>query len=131
MRALIVEDEFVSRKALRSFLSPLFEVEVAVNGDEAVEAFGMGLQEGKPYDLLFMDIMMPGVNGIEALKRIRRIEEEQGEPACKVVMVTALDDPKTVITSFQEVGASAYLVKPITKDKVMAELQKLSLDQPS
>lgn len=129
MKALVVEDEFVSRKALRAYLSPLFDVEVAVNGDEAVQAFVLALEEGQPYDLLFMDIMMPGVNGIEALKRIRRLEKEKGSEPCKVIMVTALDDPKTVITSFQDVGALAYLVKPVTKDKIMAELKKLGLDR--
>ena len=129
MKALIAEDEFVSRKALRAFLAPLFDVEVAVNGDEAVRAFAMAMEEGQPYELLFMDIMMPGVNGIEALKRIRAIEAEKGAAPVKVVMATALDDPKTVITSFQDVGATAYLVKPITKDKIMAELKKLSMDR--
>merc|ERR1711879_879853 len=97
MRALIVEDEFLSRKVLRSFLMTLFEVDIVVNGREAVEAFKLAHTEGHPYELILMDIMMPEVDGIEALNRIRTMEEEGNlSPKAKVIMTTALDDPQTV-----------------------------------
>lgn len=128
MRALIVEDEFLSRKVLRSFLMTLFEVDIVVNGREAVEAFKMGHAEKRPYDLILMDIMMPEVDGIEALQKIRSIEMENGyKPRAKVIMTTALDDPQTVLKTFYDGEASAYIVKPVAKDKLYAELEKLGL----
>lgn len=128
MRALIVEDEFLSRKILRSFLMTLFEVDIVVNGREAVEAFKLAHTEKQPYDLILMDIMMPEVDGIEALHRIRQMEEEEKlTPKTKVIMTTALDDPQTVIKSFHEGEASGYIVKPVAKDKLYAELTKLGL----
>jgi len=128
MRALIVEDEFLSRKVLRSFLMTLFEVEIVVNGREAVEAFKLAHSEDQPYDLILMDIMMPEVDGIEALHRIRTLEEKEAlTPKVKVIMTTALDDPQTVIKSFYEGEASAYIVKPVAKDKLFKELEKLGL----
>lgn len=128
MRALIVEDEFLSRKVLRSFLMTLFEVEIVVNGREAVEAFRLAHKENQPYDLILMDIMMPEVDGIEALHKIRTIEEKESfKPKVKVIMTTALDDPQTVIKSFYEGEASAYIVKPVSKDKLYEELTKLGL----
>jgi len=128
MRALIVEDEFLSRKVLRSFLMTLFEVEIVVNGREAVEAFRLGHTEGRPYDLILMDIMMPEVDGIEALKKIREMEEtERLRPKVKVIMTTALDDPRTVIKTCYDGEASAYIVKPVAKDKLYEELEKLGL----
>jgi len=128
MRALIVEDEFLSRKVLRSFLMTLFEVEIVVNGREAVEAFRMGHGEGRPYDLILMDIMMPEVDGIEALQKIRDLETTHSyRPRVKVIMTTALDDPRTVIRTFHDGEASAYIVKPVAKDKLYAELEKLGL----
>ncbi len=128
MRALIVEDEFLSRKVLKSFLMTLFEVEIVVNGREAVEAFKIAHSEGQPYDLILMDIMMPEVDGIEALHRIRKLEENDSlTPKVKVIMTTALDDPQTVIKSFYDGEASAYIVKPVAKDKLYAELKKLGL----
>jgi len=128
MRALIVEDEFLNRKVLRSFLMTLFEVDIVVNGREAVEAFKMAHEEEQPYDLILMDIMMPEVDGIEALKRIREMEEEEKyRPKVKAIMTTALDDPRTVIKSFHDGEASAYIVKPVAKEKLYNELEKLGL----
>ena len=128
MRALIVEDEFLSRKVLRSFLMTLFEVDIVVNGREAVEAFKLSHTEKRPYDLILMDIMMPEVDGIEALQKIRTIETENHfRPGVKVIMTTALDDPQTVIKTFYDGEASAYIVKPVAKDKLYNELEKLGL----
>ncbi|BDQ39009.1 response regulator [Pseudodesulfovibrio nedwellii] len=128
MRALIVEDEFLSRKVLRSFLMTLFEVDIVVNGREAVEAFKISHAEKQPYDLILMDIMMPEVDGIEALQKIRSIETDRGyKPKVKVIMTTALDDPQTVIKTFYDGEASAYIVKPIAKERLYDELEKLGL----
>ncbi|WP_147822098.1 response regulator [Salidesulfovibrio onnuriiensis] len=128
MRALIVEDEFLSRKVLRSFLMSLFDIDIVVNGKEAVDAFRLAHKENNPYALILMDIMMPEVDGIEALEQIRSLEREQKlSPRVKVIMTSALDDPKTVIKSFHEGEASGYIVKPVDKDKLFAELEKLKL----
>ncbi|MUM76218.1 response regulator [Pseudodesulfovibrio sp. F-1] len=128
MRALIVEDEFLSRKVLKSFLMTLFEVEIVVNGREAIEAFRLAHREKQPYSLILMDIMMPEVDGIEALRRIREMEDKEGlAPKVKVIMTTALDDPQTVMKSFYDGEASAYIVKPVVKEKLYKELEKLNL----
>jgi two-component system chemotaxis response regulator CheY len=126
MRALVAEDEFLGRKVLSVFLNTLFEVDVVVNGMEAVEAFKLAHEEGRPYDLLLMDIMMPEMDGLEALRQIRAIEQQHpGRHRAKALMTTALDDPKTVIRSFHDGEASGYIVKPVRKDKLFEELKKL------
>lgn len=128
MRALIAEDEFVGRKLLSTFLAPLFVIDVAVNGKEAVEAYKLAFEEGDPYSLILMDIMMPEQDGLSALEEIRNFEKEKGvSQLCKVVMTTALDDPKTVIRSFHDVEASAFIVKPVMRDKLYQELEKIGL----
>jgi two-component system chemotaxis response regulator CheY len=127
MRALIVEDEFLSRKVLKAFIMARFEVEIVVNGREAIEAFKLAHTEGQPYDLILMDIMMPEIDGIEALRHIREIEDREGLARAKVIMTTALDDPQTVMKSFYDGEASAYIVKPVVKEKLYRELEKLGL----
>ncbi|GAB7023221.1 response regulator [Salidesulfovibrio brasiliensis] len=127
MRALIVEDEFLSRKVLKSFLMSLFEVDIVVNGREAIEAYKLAAEEGKPYHLVLMDIMMPEIDGIEALETIRRLEVEMQVARSKIIMTSALDDPKTVLKSFHEGGASGYLVKPVDKEKLFKELERIGL----
>ena len=127
MRALIVEDEFLSREILRKFLEPLAEVDIVVNGEEAIQAFRYAHAENNPYDVVMLDIMMPVVNGLEALKKIRAIEKERDYPAVKVIMTTALNDPRTVIDAFHDGGASGYIVKPVDKAKLYAEFKKVGL----
>lgn len=132
MRCLIAEDDFISRRILRELLKQQFDVEIAVDGEEAVTAFKMAHQTKQLFDLICMDIMMPKMDGREALRQIRRIEKELGVPAnleVKIIMVTALDDPKTVFDSFYQDGATAYLVKPVSKQKIARELRSLGLIQ--
>ncbi|CAH2031232.1 response regulator [Trichlorobacter ammonificans] len=130
MRCLIVEDDFISRKILRELLAPHFDIEIAVDGQEGVTAFKLAHDAKAPYDLICMDIMMPRMNGSEALRAIREMERELGVPPnleVKVIMTTALDDPKTVFDAYYNVGATAYIVKPIGKAKLMRELRTLGL----
>lgn len=128
MRILIVEDDFISRRILKEILSEYGSCDVVVDGHEAIQEFRMALSEQKPYDIIFLDIMMPNVDGLQALKQIRSIERERGiQPVheVKIVMTTALDDPRTVIDAYYQGGADSYLVKPLTKAKITAELQKV------
>lgn len=128
MRILIVEDDFVGRKVMQRLLREYGECDVAVDGVEAIKAFDLAWEAGTPYDVLFLDIMMPNMSGHDALKIIRAKEKERGVPAArevKVIMTSALDDVKNVTQSFFHGGATAYLVKPIEREKVLAELHKL------
>lgn len=127
MRALVVEDDFASRRMMQRLLAAYGEVDVVVDGEEAVDAFKIAWDESRPYDVLFMDIMMPRVDGHEALRRIRIVEKEMGiRPVdeVKIVMTTVMEDPKNVIEAYQEGGATAYLVKPIDLEKLRKELDK-------
>jgi two-component system chemotaxis response regulator CheY len=130
MRILIAEDDFTARRQLKDILSPYGDCDIVVDGEEAVQAFRLAREEGEPYDLIFMDIMMPNVDGLEAVKLIRAMEKEigiRGSMEVKIVMVTALDDPKTVINAFYKAGATSYIVKPIQKIKLIEEIQGLGL----
>jgi len=133
MKCLIVEDDFVSRKLLQTCLADHADCDVACDGREAVEAFTEALEAGRPYDLICLDVMMPGMGGREALTDIRRIEAQHGIgglDSVKVIMTTALDDSINIFGAFRE-GCEAYVVKPICKDKLLAEIEKLGLLAPS
>lgn len=130
MRVLVVEDDFTSRKILQKILSPYGEVDIAVNGLEAVQAFTQSLDDANYYDLICMDIMMPEMDGQTALRRIRETEKARGiSPAqeVKVVMTTALDDPKNVVEAYYKGGATSYVPKPIDKHMLLHLLRNLGL----
>ena len=130
MKCLIAEDDFISRRILTELLSPYGSCDIAVNGQEAIDSFRLAHESKRPYDVLFMDIMMPLVDGMEALLCIRALEKQMGIPpnlAVKVVMTTALDDPHTVIRSFNKCEADAFIVKPLSRQKLALELRALKL----
>ena len=130
MRFLIVEDKFIDRKVLKQFLKPYAHCDIAVNGNEAVESVKVALEEEDAYDAIFLDIVMPDMDGQEALQRIRLLEKEKGVVGfeeCKVIMITALDDPQNVIKAYYEGRVNSYLVKPIEKEKLYQELEQLRL----
>lgn len=130
MRFLIVEDDFTSRKFFQKMLAPYGECDLAVNGQEAVEAFSQALKEHRPYDLVTMDIMMPVMDGQEALKQIRQVERDSGPTDAdevKVVMTTALDDPRNVVEAYYRGGATSYLTKPVDRSQFLNLLKSLGI----
>ena len=130
MKCLIVEDDLISRRILKELLSSLCDCDIAINGEEAIVSFQMAHAGKRPYELICMDIMMPGIDGQEALRRIRELEKELEIPPnleVKVIMTTALDDPRSVVQAFYKGGATSYIVKPISKQKLMNELRQLGL----
>ncbi len=128
MKMLVVEDDFGSRRVMQKLLEPYGDVDVVVDGEEAVDAFKLAWEEAKPYDIIFMDIMMPKMDGHEALKRLRELEREMGVlPAneARVIMTSVLEDPKNVIEAYYGGSATSYLIKPIDREKLEDELERL------
>ena len=129
MKTLIVEDDFTSRLLLQELLKSYGPSHIAVNGKEAVEAVRIALEAKEHYDLICLDIMMPEMDGQQALREIRNIEEAQGvfsSDGAKIVMTTALGDLKNVIAAYKSL-CDAYVSKPIRKAKLLEELRKLKL----
>lgn len=127
MKILIVDDDFLARKLLNVYLTAIGEVDIAINGTEAVSAVKMALDDHKPYDLICLDIMMPEVDGIQALKQIRKLEIQEGlnqDNKSKIIMTTALSDKENVVAAARA-NCDAYIIKPVTKSHLFDEIRKL------
>lgn len=128
MKFLIVDDDLVSRKYLHGILRQHGYCDIAVNGKEAVEYVRLSIQNQDVYDLIFLDIMMPEMDGDETLEVIRNIEEKAeistGQGA-KIAMISALNDKKNILTSFSK-GCEYYLVKPVHQDKIQEIVNEVS-----
>ena len=129
MKILLAEDDFVTRKFMANFLSKYGDCDVTVDGMEAVDAYMMALEDGDPYDLVCLDIMMPVMDGYQALVGIRNLEKERNiseEKAAKVIMTTALNEERNVNMAF-ELGCTIYSGKPIDQDRFEQALKKTGL----
>ena len=105
-RILVADDELHSVTILRDFLDARgYEVVTAMDGQEAVDRFR---NEG-PFDLVLLDVMMPGMNGWQVCARLKEMNEGADTP---VLMVSALGQPEHIERSRKE-GADDYVVKPV------------------
>ncbi len=129
LKILLAEDDFATRKFMLKFLEKYGEVDVTVDGMEAVDAFLMSLEDEEPYDLVCLDVMMPVMDGYQALMGIHNIEKQRNiaqEDMVKVIMTTALNDERNVKKAF-ELGCTVYSGKPLNVDKFEEVLTKLGL----
>lgn len=115
-RILIVDDTLFMRTLLKNILFSGGHTIVgeAENGEEAIARY----QELKP-DLVTMDVVMPKMNGIDALKNIRAVD-----PNAKVVMCTAVGQEQMVKLAVKS-GAKGYIVKPFQAPKVLEEVKNV------
>ena len=105
-KILVVDDEIEIVRLLKDFLtSKGYEVYTALNGAEALTV----VKEAKP-DIVLLDIIMPGMGGIDTLKEIKKID-----PTTAVIMVTALIDEELANRAVK-LGAFDYIIKPINID---------------
>jgi two-component system KDP operon response regulator KdpE len=110
---LVVDDEAALRKALRTSLTASgFTVEEASNGEEA-----LGTVRTQPFDLILLDINMPGISGIDACRRIRGISPHSG-----IVMITVRDLEDDKVRAL-EAGADDYVTKPFKLRELTARLK--------
>ena len=116
-KILIVDDSRTSRKMLRNILESNGHeiIDEAVNGQEGVQKF----QALKP-DVVTLDITMPVVDGVEALKMIKALD-----PESKVVMVTAAGQKNKMIECIKA-GANEFLTKPFEQHEIVDVINKMS-----
>ena len=130
MKCLIVEDDKISTQVLEKMMSKHGRSDAVVDGRQAVELFLKAHESKSPYDLVLMDIMMPEVDGLLSLQKMRETETAMQIPSAertKVIMTTALSDPLIIMRALYESGADSYLVKPIRLQKLEDELRELKL----
>jgi two-component system chemotaxis response regulator CheY len=129
MKILIIDDNLTNRLILKAMLLPYGDIILATNGSEGIAAFNEALDSGVPYDLICLDIMMPEIDGIETLRRVREIENRSGIiglSGVKVIMITALSDSTNIKISFRE-QCEAYIVKPVKLEILIKRIKQLGL----
>jgi two-component system, chemotaxis family, chemotaxis protein CheY len=128
IKCLIVDDEVFCREFVATLLRSTAECHQANNGTDALEKYSAALASSEPYDLVILDVMMPGMNGHDAAKAIRSLEKAQKiDKKVSIVMLTALNSANDAMESFCRAQSAAYLVKPVSKEGLFNVVTKLGL----
>lgn len=124
MRILIADDDPVSRAVLAKILS-LHEEHSTTVVEDGAAAWSMLDDPGRSFDVLFLDLNMPKMDGFELLKKIR--DNRLLLKSLEVVLCTSSNDRASVIKA-ATLGARHYLVKPCTEAVVMAKLRQFQAE---
>jgi DNA-binding response OmpR family regulator len=117
-RVLLVEDDERIRTSMRLSLEDEgYEVEEAESGEDALEAHARALV-AQPFDLLVVDIMLPGMDGFDCCRELRKVS------AVPIIMVTARTDTHDVVAGL-EAGADDYVTKPFEPKELAARIRAL------
>ncbi|MBF0615153.1 MAG: response regulator [Magnetococcales bacterium] len=127
MKVLIVDDSEESIMVFSSFIKPFLNCDVAKDGKEAVDKFKSALINGVPYALVLLDIVMPLMDGQEALKRMRQIEKKHKAKHTIIIMTTAVDAQSEIEKALKNGKCTDYLNKPITRGKLLVKLHEHKL----
>jgi two-component system chemotaxis response regulator CheY len=133
MRCLVVDDDETCRKFLIRVMERIGDCDIALTGKEAIEKVVGSFGKGDLYDVIFLDIMMPIMDGKQALSAIRTLERRAGLQdgwGAKIVMTTAMGDYDTVRHAFHN-QCDGYLVKPLSISRMEALLRNLKVLSPN
>ncbi|MBI2355300.1 MAG: response regulator [Deltaproteobacteria bacterium] len=126
-RTLIVDDSRSVLRVMEKILNDLGITGVAKagNGLQAVELFAGALRSGTPYSLVFLDIIMPVMDGQEALLRMRALEREAGiagSDRATIIMASSRHSPEDMMRALVEGDCTDYLVKPFDDEDLRGML---------
>jgi two-component system, chemotaxis family, chemotaxis protein CheY len=130
LKILLADVSMTSRLAIERILSDYGTCVAAEDGMDCVKAYTLALELGSPYDLICIDLMLPRVGGIDAIKMMRKIEREMGvlkADAVKIIVITAVVNPAYIFEACYRGGANSYLYKPVDRKKILEEMIKLGL----
>jgi len=131
MRILIVDDEMVSRTKLELIMEYFGDCETVDHGDHALAAFHEAHRDDEPFNLIMLDINLPGMDGIRVLSAIRDAEKELNiEPSrkAKILMTTSYRDKDRIVASVQS-GCDDYIGKPFDLNLIRTKLGKLGVKE--
>lgn len=125
MDILVVDDDNSNRLLMNHILSNIAKIQLAHNGLDAVDMVEKHLKSGSSFDVIFMDVVLPDIDGFETIRRIKSAEKSlKPNKKSKIVVLTSYD---LIHSKWNAIAndCDSFLVKPVEKYKILAQIQKL------
>lgn len=128
-RLLLVDDNIIHRKLSEKLFAPFGETVVAGSGAEAVTLFDQELAADKVFDVVILDMLMPGMDGMETLRQMRALEKLKGltPDQCSKILISSHDTDPELQRQAEIAGCNRYYPKKISKDGVAAMLGEFGI----
>jgi two-component system chemotaxis response regulator CheY len=130
LRFLITDDDDVTHAYLRHVLIGLGDVRHCFSGREALDACKEALSDGAPFDCVLMDVLMPGLNGLETMDMMRTMHSDAARPDPKFVIISCLTEMECRFEAKAPCEADRYIAKPFDRRTVLTALAGLGFGQP-
>ena len=130
LNVLTVDDDEVTQFHASQLLQPLGRVRMAYSGMDAIARVQESIASGESYQLLLVDVMMPGLDGLTTVREIVRCYNDSKIPLekrPKIVMLSSDQERDTRIDALYACGADHYLLKPLDEPMLTAALAELGL----
>ena len=119
LRILLAEDSAAIRAFTQTYFKDTpYQLDMAENGQVAVEMF-----QAVRYDLVFMDLEMPVMNGLAATREIRKWEQEEDLDHVPIIALTSHDQKEKLLETL-DAGCTAHLIKPLTKEAMLKTIEE-------
>lgn len=125
-RILIVDDEEIGRTLMEGLFSKYGPFVSVSSGTDALKAYQKGIEKGKPFNLVLLDISLKDISGVEVLKRIKKIDSGHMDHKSIVIMVTSHSEKEIVIGCIKS-GCKAYFIKPLKQDAVDKKMAEIGI----
>jgi len=130
LNVLTVDDDALIQIDLAQLLLPLARTRTAASGSEALATVEESLRKGERFQCIFMDVMMPGQNGLDTVSRLVELFNTRRIPMAerpKIVMLSSVDERDTQIDALYACGADYFLLKPLDEPALTKALCELGL----
>ena len=127
MKILVADDSPIVGKKVAQLLREYGDCEITENGLKAFSLFCASVKEGAPYDLICFDLQIPGMNGYQAIRKIREIERSLSLPEDKIakVIVISAYEKDTTIDKAVAAGCDGFVYKSLLDEELASEVERL------